>query len=368
MWGKLTDTAAFAPKVLALGNAAYGALTRMFSWACQQRTDGWLPAEVARLIVDRPAQLKQLLTVKANGRGTPLHRPGDECACLEDKAWPPGDGYWLHDFLDSNPSRAENDVHRSKRREMGDRELRRLVRERDGNACRYCGVVVSTAVHRGPRALQVEHIDPRLTDGLLNLVVSCAACNTKKGRNTPKAAGLELLPPPVSVPKGGWKAGDEPTIERCWPADEPTVEPHGPTDDRTVDRTSVGSIDPTPVDGGGTSTSATRGSTTVTSDDATPVESYLGAGGGRVPPDTALGSRASPTRVGPATTPRSPLAPNPYTKANTGNPSPMVVEVADRLGCSIEEAEGVVARSGHAPDRSPRAATGPPGGGDPRAP
>src|SRR5690348_2396392 len=168
VWTKRTDIAAFAPKVLAMGNAAYGALSRMFEWANQQRTDGWLQADLVAAIA-KPAELKKLLSVKANGRSTPLHQRGDTCTCLDDKAWPAEQGYWLHDFLDNQPSKAENDVHRAKRKELGSKELRRLVRARDGNACRYCGLVSSWAVHRGPKALQVEHIDPRLADGLANL-------------------------------------------------------------------------------------------------------------------------------------------------------------------------------------------------------
>lgn len=61
------------------------------------------------------------------------------------------------------------------------RTLRERVLERDGHACRYCGV---TGI-----ALECDHVLPRSRGGpttLENLVASCKSCNASKGARTPE--------------------------------------------------------------------------------------------------------------------------------------------------------------------------------------
>jgi 5-methylcytosine-specific restriction endonuclease McrA len=64
---------------------------------------------------------------------------------------------------------------------------------RDGFQCQYCA-------HRpSQRDLNLDHVGPRSRGGIdswENLVVSCRACNLKKGRRTPLEAGMALLRPP----------------------------------------------------------------------------------------------------------------------------------------------------------------------------
>jgi 5-methylcytosine-specific restriction endonuclease McrA len=73
------------------------------------------------------------------------------------------------------------------------RLTRRNLMIRDQYQCQYCG--------RRPnqRDLNVDHIIPRSRGGLdswENLVVSCRACNLRKGRRTPPEAGMHLLSTP----------------------------------------------------------------------------------------------------------------------------------------------------------------------------
>jgi 5-methylcytosine-specific restriction endonuclease McrA len=60
---------------------------------------------------------------------------------------------------------------------------------RDGFRCCYCGH------KKSPRELNYDHVIPRCKGGKTvweNIVTSCYACNTRKGRRTPKEAGLRM--------------------------------------------------------------------------------------------------------------------------------------------------------------------------------
>jgi 5-methylcytosine-specific restriction endonuclease McrA len=70
------------------------------------------------------------------------------------------------------------------------RLTRRNLMLRDGFQCQYCG--------RRPhqRDLNIDHVIPRSRGGAdtwENLVISCRACNLKKGRRTPPEASMVLL-------------------------------------------------------------------------------------------------------------------------------------------------------------------------------
>lgn len=351
-WLRIDDQAVFAPKVMALGNEAFGALVRIAGYAAAHTTNGWIPTEVVHVIA-KPATLKKLLTVKANGRSVPLHRPDDECSCLEDVEWPLEGGYWVHDYLDRNPSKKEHDVHKAKKRELGDRELRVQVAERDGNACRYCGVVVPFADNKSALKLTLDHIDPRKAWGLENLAQACGVCNSKKKDCTPKAARMELLPPPVAgtVPESGWPKGTDPaSIDRAWTGDpiDGRIDDHtaDPIGDRSAieprsDRRSITdpTVDPDQAHPSVHTSPVPGESTGDTTGDATGGRLPPGTGGGGLGPPSPGGSppvdlapdtprRHSRKQVGPATTPRGPLSRNPYFPSHTSNPPAPPKEVS----------------------------------------
>jgi hypothetical protein len=91
-WFKLAGEGAFHAKVLVAGNEAYGAWCRAGQWSSQHLTEGRIPRAVALTIA--PEEVWARL-VSATGGGS--H------GLVEASA----DGWVIHDFLDWNPSAAE---------------------------------------------------------------------------------------------------------------------------------------------------------------------------------------------------------------------------------------------------------------------
>lgn len=356
-WGKYDDRIRGNPKLRAAGKSVRGGLLMIWGYCSEQPTDGWVPEEIARQeLTER--ELAVACGPLANSNKGLLHKPGDECGCLVDKEWRPGmGGFWVHDWLEHNPSKAENRVHRAKGKELKDKDLRYLVQRRDGNACRYCGQVVPWQDKKSDRALCIDHVNPTLAAGAGNLVVACTGCNSsKKDAITPEAAGLTLLPPPVDPPTEWPKGTDPSSIVRAWPVDpESTDRSPDPITDRSPDNR----VDPSPIDHpitdrsdphrnpGDTPAQTSddqREATTGVSPDAStsglPPRTGRDGSGGRSSPDLRAGDVGPEGRrpvIGPATTPRSATSPPTYRKTATSNPSPPTSH-------------------------------GPPGGGDPRAP
>jgi len=78
----------------------------------------------------------------------------------------------------------------------------RMVWERDGFTCRYCGMKITSKSD-----LTTDHVKPRSRGGKTNfenMVTACAACNSKKGNKTLEEAGMRILgdlplgPPEIS--------------------------------------------------------------------------------------------------------------------------------------------------------------------------
>ena len=64
-----------------------------------------------------------------------------------------------------------------------DAALRRLVRQRAGEQCEYCGLMVED---EPLGTFHVDHVIPRQhggTDDLSNLALACRYCNSHKGTN-----------------------------------------------------------------------------------------------------------------------------------------------------------------------------------------
>lgn len=75
---------------------------------------------------------------------------------------------------------------------------RENVYARDKGRCQYCGLTV-------PRhEFTYDHVIPRRLNGVTrweNVVVSCVACNQKKGGRTPEQAGMTLVARPARPQK-----------------------------------------------------------------------------------------------------------------------------------------------------------------------
>lgn len=68
---------------------------------------------------------------------------------------------------------------------------RQNVFKRDGHTCQYCGT---------QKDLTLDHVIPRSKNGKSswsNLVTACKRCNSRKGNNSPEAAGLQLKNKPI---------------------------------------------------------------------------------------------------------------------------------------------------------------------------
>lgn len=179
-WIKLLDTFPEHPDVLDLSDAAFRAYVEALCYCSRNLTDGDMTAAaVLRRLGVRPKVADELVAV-----GLWATSP---------------DGYVIVNYTKHQRSRDEVD----KLRERGNRrqalvrspELRAFIRERDCDRCRYCGVGVRWKDRRSPQGGTYDHVDPDGPNTEDNLVVSCRACNSKKGSRTPAAARMTLLEP-----------------------------------------------------------------------------------------------------------------------------------------------------------------------------
>lgn len=105
----------------------------------------------------------------------------------------------VHDFDDWNPEPRVGplDATASRRQALfRDAELRTLIRARDLDLCRYCGIEVKWNDRRGTAGGSYDHLDPNGPNAEWNLVVACRGCNSRKGSRTPEEAGMPLRPEP----------------------------------------------------------------------------------------------------------------------------------------------------------------------------
>ncbi|MEH6373646.1 mucin-2 [Streptomyces sp. KLMMK] len=180
MWARLDDGFHSHPKIIRAGNAAAGLLVRVISYAGQHLTDGIVPGAVVREYGTAP-QIRKLSAVGL------LHTAGHECArCPQPD---PGD-YLVHDFLDTNPSRA---------RVNADRE-RAAERQREARAAK-------TAAASGTnRARSTSGSRPKRTRNDADSTPHSPAAPQVKGvRHAGRLAGAHAdptRPDPSSIPDG----------------------------------------------------------------------------------------------------------------------------------------------------------------------
>jgi 5-methylcytosine-specific restriction endonuclease McrA len=328
----LADPEARGDRATAQRNEALGHWTQLLAWVGAERTDGFLTADVAALY-GTTASLRRLLR-GVFGRSALLHSRGDLCPCLEGRKWPDGAAYAIHDYLDRNPSRAENDVAKAQRRELRDRELREQVRRRDADQCRYCGKAVRWNDRRSPEGGVLDHVRPDIAAGADNLVVACRGCNTRKGKRSPEAAGMRLrpLPGPTTETRPIY---DGPTTETRPIYDGPTTDSEPdlkPTTDRTQNRSETGDrsdagrppprADPL-SSANGTQTGPWHAQNPTYDGVSEQTRSAGTDGPGRdgtgIPEVVDLASSA---RLGPPGTRRTPANPNPYLRSALTGPQP----------------------------------------------
>src|ERR1700761_1778044 len=159
-----------------------------------------------------------------------------------------GDSYRMHDYLQWADSREEilkrRAVGSSRSAMRANAELMKAVKSRDGSACRYCGINVDWANHRGASGGTYDHVIPlskRGNNDLDNIVVSCRACNSRKRDREPWECGMKLLPvpdteslpvgnsvPTNSTPNGEVWCGLDPVFSPLADQKTPQVDPSRP--------------------------------------------------------------------------------------------------------------------------------------------
>ncbi len=175
-WVRIHDGAMTHPKVIGLSDKAFRLWVWGLSYSQQHLTDGWLPKNSS------PPFLKRATTE--------LETVG---------LWEVTDrGHQVHDYLDWNDSKSvvveARQLARVRMVLVRDPELRKALRDRDQDQCRYCGVDVNWADRKSRGGATYDHVTPGGGDTVENLVIACRGCNSKKGKRTPQEAGMTLLP------------------------------------------------------------------------------------------------------------------------------------------------------------------------------
>ena len=114
------------------------------------------------------------------------------------------DGRRAYKIVDDDPSfihlrlKKEVEWEQQRRSDNSNPAITVPVRLRDGDACRWCGVVVNWRDRKGTRGATYDHLEPKQRDATAEtVVVACHSCNSsRKDGETPKGI-TELLPVPT---------------------------------------------------------------------------------------------------------------------------------------------------------------------------
>jgi len=180
VWFNVDDSFYDHPKAWDAPDCAVALWTRAGSWSAGNLTDGFVPAgKPASWTSDPDTAVRELIS-----RGLWMRTRG---------------GYQFHDWPDWNQTKeivkAKRSANARRQALFRDPELKKAVRGRDKDHCRYCGTQVLWGGGRSPIAGTYDHVDPEGDNTLANLVVSCLSCNSKKGARPLDQAGMTLLEP-----------------------------------------------------------------------------------------------------------------------------------------------------------------------------
>lgn len=219
-WFKVDDKFHSHPKVMELPPSAIGVWTLAGTWCADYLTDGEI----------RPGQLRRL-------GGT----VDDAALLIEAGLWEATeDGYKFRDWTDYQPTReavtADKEVSKRRWAMNNNPELRKIVRGRDGDTCRYCQKRVNWSDRRSAEGGTYDHVLPLSKGGdesPENIVVACRDCNVKKGARTPDQAGVTLHPPKSNLDKSqntSRSVNSHTRPPEPVPVPEPKEEPLNPSD------------------------------------------------------------------------------------------------------------------------------------------
>lgn len=323
-WGRIDDRLAMSAKIRGLhdpgasGDRAkrqraesIGVWVQILSWVSGERSDGFVTQDIVDLF-GWPQAVERLMRARYD-RAPLLHsrEDGERCECMTGRTWVDDFDYLIHDYLDRNPSRSENDVHRAKARELKDSKLKAAVAARDRNRCRYCARTCAPSDRKSDAGRTFDHVDPEIADGMSNLVVACRGCNNRKRRRTPEAAGMVLLPAPDDA-ESTTRSESAPTPDLSPDLNPTTGLDSDPDPDRPPHPP-----DPAPHLNSGNGEVCAATSAETTDRIQVPGSPGRGRGGPGTAPNAGPPRPGPPTsaRVGPPDTPRGPLAGSPYLRS-----------------------------------------------------
>lgn len=194
-WLRAGDTAAMDERVLGVAelmdadersvNEVFGFVMRLFLQAAQQGTDYRISMGTAMVLSPRYQQL--LEQAARAGLLSMVEEEGRKVIQLV------ADPEFLH-----MRTREEIAWENERKADTSDLSLVIPVRVRDGDACRYCGKVVSFGMRRGNRAGTYDHLIPgQRARSIDELVVACKGCNSGRGDGEgDRGPRYSLLPPP----------------------------------------------------------------------------------------------------------------------------------------------------------------------------
>lgn len=199
-WLKSSDTSYDHPVVLApltwpaehlggldphdMASVLYGLVWRCATYCAQKGLDYVVPETV----------VAQMAGAAWRERAAQAARAGYWVRCEDGASW-----LLLDDaeHLFHIRRKAEIDWEKARKRDTSNSALTVPVRLRDGDGCRYCGVIVQWSARRGARAGTYDHRTPGApAKSPDDLVVACASCNGTRADN-PDAEAWPLRPAPI---------------------------------------------------------------------------------------------------------------------------------------------------------------------------
>jgi hypothetical protein len=121
-WVRIDDSFCFASTTVAAGNRAVGALVRLMAWACEDRSDGFVPTGIVQMIASNSDVTRLVATGLAERvNGGERRVVGGRSGRRPDvQVQMPGAGLFLPTFLETNLSRAEGVVLAERGRKGGE--------------------------------------------------------------------------------------------------------------------------------------------------------------------------------------------------------------------------------------------------------
>lgn len=114
-WARLDDAMPESEKIADLSDAAFRAQVTAICYSARNLTDGYLPARYGKLYTGRPRVLKELIPAVWHLSSNLCHKCAENPVAVA--AAGQGDGYYIHDFLDYNPTREQVLTEREERQE-----------------------------------------------------------------------------------------------------------------------------------------------------------------------------------------------------------------------------------------------------------